>query len=235
MFLNGKKNNEKMDQLFKERLFIGEKTKEIKTLIFDFGGVLIDLNKERSIQAFAELGIEKVKDLLNNWCQKGIFLLFEEGKISSHEFLNNIHRMTEKELSDEDIKQAFFTFLVDLPRYKLNLINKLRKHYNIFLLSNINEMIFQYCCDTFFHAYGIDIDDYFDKLYLSFQMKVCKPDKKIFEIMIADSGLQPEECLFLEDGLQNIETAKSLGFNTYFVKPEEDFTPLFNHLLLKRD
>ncbi len=53
--------------------------------------------------------------------------------------------------------------------------------------------------------------------------------------MIADSGLQPEECLFLEDGLQNIETAKSLGFNTYFVKPEEDFTPLFNHLLLKRD
>jgi putative hydrolase of the HAD superfamily len=66
-------------------------------------------------------------------------------------------------------------------------------------------------------------------------MKVCKPDKKIFEIMIADSGLQPEECLFLEDGLQNIETAKSLGFNTYFVKPEEDFTPLFNHLLLKRD
>ena len=68
MFLNGKKNNEKMDQLFKERLFIGEKTKEIKTLIFDFGGVLIDLNKERSIQAFAKLGIEKVKDLLNNWC-----------------------------------------------------------------------------------------------------------------------------------------------------------------------
>lgn len=224
-----------MNQLFKERLFIGDKTKEIKTLIFDFGGVLIDLNKERSIQAFAKLGIEKVKDLLNNWCQKGIFLLFEEGKISPRKFLDNIHQMADKELSDEDIKQAFFTFLVDLPRYKLNLLTKLRKHYNIFLLSNINEMIFQYCCDTYFHAYGIDIHDYFDKLYLSFQMKVCKPDKKIFEMMIADSGIHPEECLFLEDGVQNIETAKCMGFNTFFVKPEEDFTSLFNHPLLIHD
>lgn len=224
-----------MDQLFKERLFIGDKTKEIKTLIFDFGGVLIDLNKERSIQAFSELGIEKVKDLLNNWCQKGVFLLFEEGKISSREFLDNIHQMTDKELTDEDIKQAFITFLDGIPRYKLNLITKLRKGYNIFLLSNINEMIFQHACDTYFHAYGDDIKDYFDRFYLSFQMKVCKPNKKIFDMMIADSGIHTEECLFLEDGIQNIETAQSLGFNTFFVKPEEDFTPLFNHPLLKLD
>ncbi|MDX9889918.1 MAG: HAD family phosphatase [Bacteroidales bacterium] len=223
-----------MDPLLTERLHLTEKTTVIKTLIFDFGGVLIDLNKDRSIKAFADLGIPAVAELLNNWCQKGIFLLFEEGKISSREFLNSIRNMSQHAISDEEIKKAFFSFLVDLPRYKLALLSTFRKHYKLFLLSNINEMIYNYSCESYFHTYGSRIEDYFDKLYLSFEMKVCKPHKKIFEMMLDDAGILPEESLFLEDGEKNIQTAQLLGFNTFLVKPEEDFSVLFEHPLLKR-
>jgi len=204
-----------------ERLHIGEKTKEIKTLIFDFGGVLLNLNKERSIKNFEKLGIEGVHELLSFWCQKGVFLLFEEGKISTEEFFR-------------EIKKAFFSFLVDLPKYKLDLIERLRQHYTIYLLSNINALVYDYCVRTYIHPHGKTMEDYFDKQYLSFQMNVCKPNKKIYEMMLEDTKIRPEETLFLEDGEQNTLVAQSLGINTFLVLPSEDFSSLFELPLLKR-
>jgi len=198
-----------------ERLHIGEKTKEIKTLIFDFGGVLLNLNKERSIKNFEKLGIEGVHELLSFWCQKGVFLLFEEGKISTEEFFREIKAMSSREITEEEIKKAFFSFLVDLPKYKLDLIERLRQHYTIYLLSNINALVYDYCVRTYIHPHGKTMEDYFDKQYLSFQIR-------------------PEETLFLEDGEQNTLVAQSLGINTFLVLPSEDFSSLFELPLLKR-
>lgn len=222
-----------MESSIESRLFIRNKTKKIKTLIFDFGGVLIDLDKERSVKAFSELGIERIDELLSHWCQKGVFLDFEEGKISTDEFLKEIKKMTFRNVSNDEIKQAFYLFLVDLPRYKLDLILQLRKHYQIFLLSNINELIYNYCLNEYFYKYHKKIEDYFDKIYLSFQLNVCKPKKEIFEKMLLDAAINPDETLFLEDGEQNIVTAQSLGLNTFLVKPYEDFSPLFELPIVK--
>ncbi|MBP7101972.1 MAG: HAD family phosphatase [Bacteroidales bacterium] len=223
-----------MASSIQSRLFIGDKTKKIKTLIFDFGGVLIDLDKERSVKAFSELGIERIDELLSHWCQKGVFLDFEEGKISTENFLTEIKKMTSRAVSSDEIKRAFFLFLVDLPRYKLDLILKLRNHYQIFLLSNINELIYNYCLNEYFHKFHQQIEDYFDKIYLSFQLNVCKPKKEIFEKMLLDAAINPEETLFLEDGQQNIVTAQSLGINTFLVKAYEDFSPVFELPILKK-
>lgn len=217
-----------------ERLHIGEKTKEIKTLIFDFGGVLLNLNKERSIKNFEKLGIEGVHELLSFWCQKGVFLLFEEGKISTEDFFREIKAMSSREITEEEIKKAFFSFLVDLPKYKLDLIERLRQHYTIYLLSNINALVYDYCVRTYIHPHGKTMEDYFDKQYLSFQMNVCKPNKKIYEMMLEDTKIRPEETLFLEDGEQNTLVAQSLGINTFLVLPSEDFSSLFELPLLKR-
>jgi putative hydrolase of the HAD superfamily len=136
--------------IYSEQTFIGDKTKKIKTLIFDFGGVLIDLDKERSVKAFSELGIERIDELLSHWCQKGVFLDFEEGKISTENFLTEIKKMTSRAVSSDENKKSIFSILVDLPRYKLDLILKLRNHYQIFLLSNINELIYNYCLMIYF-------------------------------------------------------------------------------------
>jgi putative hydrolase of the HAD superfamily len=78
------------------------------------------------------------------------------------------------------------------------------------------------------------MEDYFDKQYLSFQMNVCKPNKKIYEMMLEDTKIRPEETLFLEDGEQNTLVAQSLGINTFLVLPSEDFSSLFELPLLKR-
>mgnify|MGYP001241942234 FL=1 len=142
--------------------------------------------------------------------------------------------MTSRAVSSDEIKRAFFLFLVDLPRYKLDLILKLRNHYQIFLLSNINELIYNYCLNEYFHKFHQQIEDYFDKIYLSFQLNVCKPKKEIFEKMLLDAAINPEETLFLEDGQQNIVTAQSLGINTFLVKAYEDFSPVFELPILKK-
>ncbi len=224
-----------MNSLLLERLHIGEKTKTIKTLVFDFGGVLINLNKEQSIKNFEKLGIENISELLSLWCQKGVFLSFEEGKISTKEFLREIKSMSPRKITDEEIKKAFFSFLVDLPKYKLNLIKRLRQHYTILLLSNINALVYDYCVQKYFHPYGKTMEDYFDKQYLSFQMNVCKPNEKIYKMMIKDAKIQPEETLFIEDGQQNVLVAQSVGINTFLALPDEDFTSLFDIPLLKRE
>jgi putative hydrolase of the HAD superfamily len=199
----------------------------IKTIIFDFGGVLVNLNMQVCVDAFARLGYDKMDELLDNYKQKGIFLLFEEGKISTDDFFVELQQIVGKHTPIEEIKKAYLTFIEDIPAYKLDLILKLRQKYNILLLSNINPFIFDYCKDNQFKSQGYVFEDYFLKAYLSFEMGVCKPDKLIFEKMIEDANLVPEQCLFLDDGVKNIEIAQSIGFQTYLVKPQEDFSYLF--------
>jgi putative hydrolase of the HAD superfamily len=196
--------------------------KNINTIIFDFGGVLLNLNMQACIDAFARLGYNKIDELIDHYKQKGIFLLFEEGKLSTDDFFTELQKIVGLQVPVEDLKQAYISFLGDLPAYKLNLILELRKKYKVYMLSNINHFVFEHCKKTYFDTDNHVVEDYFDKAFLSFEMKVCKPDKLIFEKMIKDADLIPEQCLFLDDGIKNIETAKDLGFNTLWVKRDDD-------------
>jgi len=199
----------------------------IKTIIFDFGGVLLNLNMQACVDAFARLGYSKIDELIDHYKQKGIFLLFEEGKISSDDFFQELQQIVGKHISIEELKKAYLAFLEDIPAYKLELILRLRKQYKILMLSNINEFIFDFCKENCFKTDAFVFEDYFDKAYLSFEMGICKPDARIFEQMIADAGLIPQQCLFLDDGIKNIEVAQTMGFQTYHVNPREDFSFLF--------
>lgn len=199
----------------------------IKTIIFDFGGVLVNLNMQACVNAFARLGYDKIDELLDHYKQKGVFLLFEEGKISTVDFFVELQQIVGKQASIEEIQKAYLAFIEDIPAKKLDLILQLRKQYNVLMLSNINAFIFSHCKENQFKSRGHVFDDYFDKAYLSFEMGICKPDKLIFEKMIADAKLIPEQCLFLDDGIRNIEVANEMGFQTYHVKPQEDFSYLF--------
>ena len=199
----------------------------INTIIFDFGGVLLNLNMQACVNAFACLGYDRIDELIDHYKQKGIFLLFEEGKISADDFFVELQKIVGNPISREKLKKAYLAFIEDIPAYKLELILRLRKQYKILMLSNINEFIFDYCKENHFIANGHVFEDYFDKAYLSFEMGICKPSKLIFEQMIEDAGLIPQQCLFLDDGTKNIEMAQTMGFQTYHVKPQEDFSYLF--------
>lgn len=202
----------------------------IKTLIFDFGGVLINLQREKSVEAYEKLGIKNANELLNNYVQAGIFLDLESGKISKEEFHIAIRKIgvengaDESKLTDQAIDAALYVFLKDLPNSKLEKLKELKSRFRIIMLSNTNAIHFPYCKETVFKQMGGTVETYFDQLYLSYEMGCSKPEKKIFELLLKEEGIKASNCLFFDDGPKNIEVAKSLGFQTYLVRTEEDWT-----------
>jgi len=201
---------------------------QLKTIIFDLGGVLIDLDREACVRAFEQLGVLDADSYLSAYIQQGIFLELEEGKLTDEEFCDKFRELSiNKNITNDQIRDGWCKFLLDIPDYKLHLLLELRKKYQVFMLSNTNRMVSGYYKKHHFTKHGRDIHHYFDRLYLSYEIGCVKPDRRIYEHLIADSGINPQETLFLDDGEKNIIAAKELGFQTYLVAPREDFSHLF--------
>ena len=202
-------------------------TKDINTIIFDFGGVLLNLDMQACLTAFKQLGGDTINEYLDPYKQNGLFLEFEEGKISTSDFFERLQKIVGNNATVKELETAYLSFLGEIPSYKLDLLLQLRKKYKVYMLSNINQFIFEYCKKTYFETDNHVFEDYFDKAYLSYEIGICKPDRRIFDYMIADARLTPQHCLYIDDSEKNIETAKTLEFATYLAKTEEDFSDLF--------
>ena len=160
----------------------------IKNIFFDLGGVLINLDKERCLIEFQRLGIQKIEKQIGRSFKSGLFLHLEEGAITPAEFRNEIRKMTDKPVTDDEIDYAWNCFLLDISPEKLELLLKLRKNYRVFMLSNTNQIHFEHIKTLDFNEKnGRSIDDYFEKCYLSYVLHLSKPGKEIFEAVIADS------------------------------------------------
>ena len=202
--------------------------KNITTLIFDFGGVLIDLDINQCILNFNRLGLENVEQYLNNFAQSGFFMQLEKGQISAVEFRNEIRKLTPNELTDAQIDEAWCSFLLEVPEEKLEMLIELRKKFRVLLLSNTNIIHFPNSEKLLFTNKGRQLSEYFDKCYLSYEMKMAKPDLQIFKNILASENVQPNECLFLDDGLKNTLQAQKLGIQTYLVSEHEDLSFLLH-------
>ena len=178
----------------------------------------MSLNRERCLENFSKnLGFENFGDYLNAYAQKGFFAKFENGDIDSAEFRDEIRSRCNKEnVKDEEIDEAFYTFLTQVDPYKVKLLMELKKKYHLLLLSNVNPIGWSKCCELFYDANEIDIEDVFEKLYLSFRVKASKPGKEIYEHLIKDSGINPEEALFIDDSKANIEMGAQMGLQTMY-------------------
>lgn len=203
----------------------------IKNVVFDLGGVIIHLNRDRSVRRFEKIGVSDAEELIDPYEQKGIFLELENGKINLAEFNDKIREHAGKDIADEDIRQAWLGFIVEVPEEKLDYIAELRKDYNMYLLSNTNPAVQSWAQSSAFSKAGKPLNDYFDKMYLSYEMGVTKPDPSIFEQMVADSGMNPAETLFVDDGEANIVVAQRMGFHTYMPKNAEDWRNAITELL----
>ena len=202
--------------------------KNIQTLIFDFGGVLIDLDLDQCIQNFKKLGIDRVEQYLSNFGQSGLFMQLEKGEITADAFRLEVKKMTAIPISDAEIDQAWNSFLIGIPVEKLDLLMELRKKFRVILLSNTNAIHFPHSVDSYFLHNGRSIKNYFDKCYLSYEMKMVKPNADIFEQLLSEEQIAPEHCLFLDDGAKNIEQAQKLGIQTYLVESRENLGFLLN-------
>lgn len=213
-------------QSLKNLTFATEKNVKnmIKNLVFDFGGVVVDLNWDKAVRHFAELGLPNADKVLDRYKQNGLFLELEEGKITAEEFKKGLEAMCGRELSDEELLKAWLGFLNEVSLPRLKVLEELHRKYKMYLLSNTNPYVMGWARSSAFSGDGKGLDYYFDKLYLSYQMGITKPDINIFKRMLEDGNMVPEETLFIDDGLANIEAARSLGLDTLHVIEGEDWT-----------
>lgn len=197
----------------------------IKNVVFDLGGVIMDLNREQAVQRFEALGVTDAEALIDPYEQNGLFLEIENGKLTADGFRQQLSQHAGRELTLDEIQHAWMGFVVDVPAYKLDYLLELRKrNFDVYILSNTNPFIMdRWARTSTFTDAGRSLAEYCNKIYASFEIGVTKPDPYIFEYMLKDSGMKPKETLFIDDGLRNIEVASALGIQTYHAKNKEDW------------
>ena len=212
--------------------------KKIKNIIFDYGNVIFLIDFKRTQNTFTELGIENVERFFGHTGHDPLFNEFEKGQISAAEFRQGIRRITERpELTDTQIDNAWNTLLIGVPPVNHELLLKAKEKYRTFLLSNNNEIHYDWIMNYLRTEYHLPSNEvFFEKDYYSHLMKMRKPDRDIFEFTLTENNLNPEETLFIDDSPQHIKTAESLGLITKLLTaPEtlEDF--MYSSGLLEKE
>lgn len=187
------------------------------------GGVLVDLSRERAVRRFEALGVSDAAELIDVYNHNGLFGSLENGDITTETFCRQLSEHCGIPLACEEVREAWLKMVNPAPVYKLDYILNLRKDYKCYVLSNNNDMVVGWAETEEFSDARRPMSDYFDKMYFSYELKCMKPHPEIFQKMIADSGIIPSETLFVDDGIQHIRTAESLGFVTYHAQNGQDW------------
>ncbi|MEZ5172307.1 MAG: HAD family phosphatase [Bacteroidia bacterium] len=194
----------------------------INAIIFDLGGVILNIDYQLPVKAFKKLGIDDFASHFSQAAQSSLLDDYETGKISSEEFLEAIRTLVKPEFGDREIIQAWNSILLDLPENRLFTLEKAAENHRIFLLSNTNDLHIQEFNSYLLEEHNIpSLEPFFESLYLSYEVGLRKPDRRIFEYVLQDAGLDPQSTLFIDDSVQHIQSAAELGINTYLLKDEE--------------
>ena len=203
------------------------RTQGIRNVIFDLGGVLIDLDKARCYNEFEALGMKDAQVFLDKPESNEIYYQFERGGINDVEFRTYLRKALPDNVTDESIDKAWSSMLVGIPQYKLDMLLKLRESYVVYLLSNTNNIHWEWALANFFRYRGFRAEDFFEQEYLSFRLKSCKPEAAIFEQVIKEANVEPMETFFIDDKPENTAMAEKLGLKVYTPQANEDWTFLF--------
>lgn len=203
-----------------------------RNIIFDLGGVLLKLDKTACIRAYNDLGYSGFDKVLSEFHQSGFFLEFEKGNISTEKFRELIRENCRPDVTDIQIDDAMSSFLIEIPKVKLDYILELKQNFNTYILSNTNPVAMKYVLPMF-TIDGLTINDYFDELFLSYKLNLAKPDPEVFKYVINKLHLNPSETLFIDDAQSNLDTAETLGINTLFIDINSDFISEIQNKLQK--
>ena len=202
-----------------------------KAIIFDFGGVLVDLDIEGCKEAFRrDLGYEKIDDVLDPCHQKGIVGDMEEGKISAEEFRAEVLKDSRPGAMSHEVDKAFMHILAGIPAYKGPLLNHLAEKYDIYILSNNNPVVAPHMSELF-AGVGVDYERLFKKSFLSYEMKALKPSEAFYKRVIEEVGHQAEDLIFIDDSQKNVEGAIAAGLPSVYYEPASDLAALLAEVL----
>ena len=197
----------------------------IRTIIFDMGGVIITIDQQEAVRRFKDLGLQDAEQQLDPYIQGGIFGDLEAGRITAEEFRIALSKQVGRELSYDECRHAWLGYCGDVPQRNLQLLTRLRQEgYRLILLSNTNPYMMSHVLSPAFDGSGHPLSHYLDALYMSFEMKVMKPDETFFRRVLMAEQTIPSECLFVDDGPRNVAVASQIGINTFCPKNGEDWT-----------
>jgi putative hydrolase of the HAD superfamily len=208
----------------KKNNFLNSFNADIHNIIFDLGGVIINVDYHKTENAFKSLGISDFEKVFSQVQQSKIVDKLETGNMSISEFRENLRKMCEFDISDTRIDDAWNAMILDFPDSRIDILNKLRLNYRIFLLSNTNRIHIDYCMKN--PKFEVLISK-FEKVYLSHEIHKRKPDVKTYEFVLTDSQLHASQTLFIDDTVANLEGAKLAGLNVYHLTSGETVNDLF--------
>ncbi|CAL1521196.1 HAD family phosphatase [Chitinophaga sp. MM2321] len=202
--------------------------KGIKNIIFDLGGVLLNINYKLTNDAFVALGVTNFHELYTQFQGADLFNNLETGHISTAEFLEEMHRHVPESVTDEALTTAWNAMLLDFPLQRLQLLQQLRQHYNLYLLSNTNAIHLEAFNKILQESRGIpSLTTFFEKAYYSHLMGYRKPDKASYQLVLEENNLKAEETLFIDDTLPNIEGAQAVGLQTIHLQSPKTILDIF--------
>jgi glucose-1-phosphatase len=202
---------------------------KFKAVVFDFGNVIINIDIPRTYQSFATITGKNKELIEKQFTEYQLFRRYETGQFEDDEFREIVRQVLGFPLSDKEINDAWNSILLDIPEERIHLISAIRQKYPIYLLSNTNHIHIQASnCYIKKKFNGEKLSDWFDKLYLSYEMGLWKPEKAIYQTVINDLKMSPNGVLFIDDNIANIESAKGMGIQTILVEPTKSINHYFS-------
>lgn len=201
----------------------------VETIIFDLGGVILNIDYQLTIDAFDLLGIDNFGQLYTQASQQGVFDDFERGDIDKNAFLGYLTEHLPNHITEEQIISAWNAMLLDWDIRKFELLNQLRPSYKTVLLSNTNSIHQEAFLNSLKQETGFSkLDNHFDRVFLSHQIRRRKPDPEAFQYVLDSIGSDAGNTLFIDDSIQHIEGAKKIGIQTYHITQKDEILQLFS-------
>jgi glucose-1-phosphatase len=208
---------------------------EIKNIIFDLGGVFLNIDYQATIKSFKSLGVKNFEDFFTQAKQNNLFDRLDVGTISPADFRDELRQISGLAMTDADIDTAWNAMILDFPQQKIPMIEQISGNYRTFLLSNTNAIHYPAYTRYLQEAHGYEsLAELFEKHYLSHEIGLRKPNVEVFYYVLEQNNLIPEETLFFDDTLQHVEGARKAGLHAYWIDiTREDITEYFEKGMLK--
>lgn len=197
-------------------------------VIFDLGGVILNIDYNKTITAFQKLGMEDFDEKFSQAQQTSLFDDFETGKISAQHFINKLLPCLKPGTSANAVVHAWNELILDVPSKKLELLEKLKSKYPVFLLSNTNELHIPVVRRKWAEVTDKPMEHYFDHIYFSHEIHLRKPHVEIFEFVCQRENLTKERTLFIDDSIQHVEGAKKAGLQAKHLTNADDLYAYFS-------
>jgi HAD superfamily hydrolase (TIGR01549 family) len=201
----------------------------IKNIIFDLGGVLLNLNYDHTRKGFEQLGVENFDTIYSQAQQSNVFDLYETGKARDAEFIAAMRVFLPAGTPDAKIIAAWNAMLLDFPAERMKLLQEVKNQYRIFLLSNTNEIHIRAFEQIIDRQYGLKgLETLFEQTYYSSRVGLRKPNAEIFEYVLKQNQLDRNETIFFDDSIQHIKGAQSIGLKAIFVQHPRTILDFFD-------